>query len=55
MEEQDKAINKEKGKDENNSAPQDEEDSTPAPQIKIGPDGKIVLDEKSLVSNLRYY
>lgn len=46
---------------ERNSKPQETEedaddppaeDATPAPQIKLGPNGEIILDEQSLVSLL---
>ena len=29
--------------------PEPEEDAMPVPQLKVGPDGSIVIDEKSLV------
>lgn len=33
-----------------------EESAMPVPQVKVGPDGSLILDEKSLVSawNVRY-
>ncbi|XP_022913818.2 transcription factor TFIIIB component B'' homolog isoform X1 [Onthophagus taurus] len=35
--------------DPNNAKSEDDEDGTLAPQIKVGPNGEIVIDEKSLV------
>jgi hypothetical protein len=35
---------------ENNNAAEEEDNiAMPVPQVKVGPDGQIILDEKSLV------
>lgn len=32
-----------------------EETAMPVPQVKVGPDGSLILDEQSLVSKMTYY
>lgn len=40
----------EKGNRQNDETAADEDDmGMPVPQVKVGPDGQIILDEKSLV------
>ena len=42
--------NPENAKNEEDEQPEeDEEDAMPVPQVRLGPDGEIILDEKSLV------
>jgi transcription factor TFIIIB component B'' len=45
------AVAQDKQNDKNTAEEEEEEDDTamPVPQVKVGPDGQIVLDEKSLV------
>lgn len=50
--------NPENAKNEGDKQPEEEEneedeeeDAMPVPQVRLGPDGEIILDEKSLVMN----
>jgi hypothetical protein len=46
----------ERGNEPSDETAADEEDmSMPVPQVKVGPDGQIILDEKSLVRFFFYY
>jgi transcription factor TFIIIB component B'' len=39
----------ERGNKQNDETAADEDIAMPVPQVKVGPDGQIILDEKSLV------
>lgn len=39
----------ESNKNDDNAAEEEENMAMPVPQVKVGPDGQIILDEKSLV------
>jgi hypothetical protein len=46
------AEGEDKQNDKNTAEEVEEEDmAMPVPQVKVGPDGQIILDEKSLVGN----
>lgn len=34
---------------------EEEEVAMPVPQVKVGPDGQIIIDEQSLVSNIWWF
>lgn len=39
----------ENNKNDKNAAEEEDNMAMPVPQVKVGPDGQIILDEKSLV------
>ena len=43
-------VNKEEGTDKHGEGDDEEDSDMPVPQVRIGPNGEIILDEQSLVS-----
>ena len=46
-------LMKESENKENKEDEEEEEPAVPVPRVKVGPDGRIVIDEQSLVSAFR--